>query len=165
MNLYVVEDSQAQDNFGYRKIQQYQIFVKKTVYHQMLKTELKKPLNWLMWGWQVLRLFASVIGQALIGSTIVAWLHSLFLLTSAHTSYEVVTVQDIQEMVLQYFELFKIYVVLFVICNFTLRFSMPSKRNQFYALAPHNAFTQRIFQTLHQQVVQLDEAKNEKNMA
>ena len=60
MSLYVVEDSEAKDEFGYRKVEQYRIYVKRSVYHKMLKEEMKKPSNWLRFGQSVFSLLGNL---------------------------------------------------------------------------------------------------------
>lgn len=152
MSLYVVEDSEAKDEFSYRKVEQYRIYVKRSVYHKMLKEEMKKPLNWLYFGQSVFSLLGNVFMYAVIFSSCITFLSFLWLLSNGQPMQDVATsMLEVSKM------LFVSYFIMFFIAQ-TILFSLNRKGG----LAKNNAFSQVIFYRLSNRASQIEAQKNEK---
>lgn len=160
MNLHIIKDEQAQSDFGYRKVEQYQILVKESVFKQMLKMEYKKPRNWLIMLLQVFRMAFSLFSRSFFASCAITFFIMLFSLSTSEAKEVYISANVLVEMMAVYFDIFKIVMVLFVIMDLC-RFGISGVRRT--TLAPNNAFTQHIFQQLCEEAAKLEESKNEKN--
>lgn len=152
MSLYVVEDYEAKDEFGYKKIEQYRIYVKRSIYHQMLKEEMKKPSNWLRWGQSVFSLLARLFMYAVIFSSCTTFLCSLWLLSNG---------QPIQEVATSMLGVSKMLFVLYFIMWFVGQAAVFSI-NRNVGLAKNNVFSEVVFYRLSERANQLEAQKNEK---
>lgn len=152
MSLYVVEDSEAKDEFGYRKVEQYRIYVKRSVYHKMLKEEMKKPSNWLHFGQSVFSLLGNVFMYAVIFSSCITFLYFLWLLSNGQPMQDVATsMLGVSKM------LFVLYFIMFFVAQ-TILFLLNRKGG----LAKNNAFSEVIFYRLSNRASQIEAQKNEK---
>ena len=152
MSLYVVEDSEAKDEFCYRKVEQYRIYVKRSVYHKMLKEEMKKPSKWLYFGQSVFSLLGNVFMYAVIFSSCITFLYFLWLLSNGQPMQDVATsMLGVSKM------LFVLYFIMFFVAQ-TILFSLNRKGG----LAKNNAFSEVIFYRLSNRASQIEAQKNEK---
>lgn len=160
MNLHIVKDKEAQSDFGYQKIEHYQIFVSESIFKKMLKTECKKPYNWIMMFTQIVSMVISLCNQAFIASSVITFTLGLFIFGSDSPIDTVFTSTMFFEAAQMLLSIFKITFTLSVISILIIRGLMKG-RNVFphTKLAPNNIFTQHIFHKLQLQAIAIEEEK------
>lgn len=159
MNVKVIDDDVAQNDFGYTEIKQYQIFVKKSVFNQLLKQEMKQPKNWLKMGYQVSNLIIKIIFESVLYGFFAAFLLTLF----AFVTQDRGSISEIGEMV-TLVTMVKLFLILFSQLFFVMMIYviLIKRRKQIKGEIYDNAFTEKISQSLTQQVIALEEKKNRK---
>lgn len=159
VNVKVIDDDVAQNDFGYTEIKQYQIFVKKSVFNQLLKQEMKQPKNWLKMGYQVSNLIIKIIFESVLYGFFAAFLLTLF----AFVTQDRGSISEIGEMV-TLVTMVKLFLILFSQLFFVMMIYviLIKRRKQIKGEIYDNAFTEKISQSLTQQVIALEEKKNRK---
>lgn len=154
MRMHVIDDDKAQSEFGYQEIKQYHIFVKKSVYKQLLKQELKKPLNWLKFSWQVMRLLARFIGRTFVNTFFVTLgLFMGYLVLNGANGHAVlspemvVTHNNVATFIALFIQMFGVVGVIGILVN-----GVRISKNEVF----NNIFTEKMFNHFHQQVLLLD---------
>lgn len=168
MNLHIIDDKQAENDFGYKKIENYQIFVKKSVYRKMMIQEYKSLRNWL---WFIYSLIM-VISELILNSVILGFLFSLIvtLLEGDFGSLGVeslanifgkevrdsITILDLYELIFIYKLKLKFFIILAFI--FQLLLMVVNVKNG--VKVNNNAFSRQVFYKLHYQAAELEGNKN-----
>ena len=155
MNLYIIADKEAKDDFGYQEIKHYQIFLKESVYKQMLKYELKKPKNWGKFLYSLFLLFLRVFIQSAMLSLSVTFFYFIWSLNQSIELQEVATNALVN---------FKLFLVIFVLLWFIIRTNLLKHYRYPFTLAANNAFSQAIFERLNQRANELEAMKHEKTI-
>lgn len=154
MRMHVIDDDKAQSEFGYQEIKQYHIFVKKSVYKQFLKKELKEPLNWLKFSWQIVQLIARFIGRTFVNAfflTIALFMGYLVLNGAndrAVLSPEMaVTHNNLATFIALFIQIFGVVCIIGILVN-----GLKNSKNEVF----NNIFTEKMFNHFHQQALLLD---------
>lgn len=155
MNLYIVADREAQDDFGYQEIKHYQIFVKENVYKQMLKAEMKKPMNWVRFLYSLMLLFGKVFIEAFMASLSLTFFYFIWSLNQG---------VEWQEIAIDALEIVKLLTILFILSWFIVKTNFLKHYRYPFTLAANNAFSQAIFDRLNQRANELEATKHEKTV-
>lgn len=157
MNVTIIEDSMAQNDFGYTEIKQYQIFVRKSVFNQLLKQEMKQPKNWLKMGYQVSNLIIKIICESVLYGFFAAFLLTLL----AFVTQDKGSISEIGEMV-TLVTMVKLFLILFSQLFFVMMIYviLIKRREHIKGDVFRNAFTEKVAQSLYQQVIAIEEQKN-----
>lgn len=155
MNLYIVADKEAQDDFGYQEIKHYQIFVKESVYRRMLKAEMKKPMNWVRYLYSLILLFGKVFIEAFMASLSLTFFYFIWSLSQG---------VEWQEIAIDALEIVKLLTILFILSWFIVKTNFLKHYRYPFALAANNAFSQAIFDRLNQRANELEATKHEKTV-
>lgn len=156
MRMTLIDDDKAQDDFGYQEIKQYHIFVKKSVFKQLLIQEMKKPKNWWLMVVQCLMLIARFFGVALKQSFFLALF--LFIAWDLINRINGTPIMISPAITLKHSDLFgflNIYYQSFCLMGIYLIVFKGVKL--FQGDVFNNVFSQNVFSRLHQQAMNLDE--------
>ncbi|MGX2956897.1 hypothetical protein ACWIYZ_07375 [Ursidibacter arcticus] len=160
MSLHIVKDKDSQCEFGYKKIENYQIFVSESIFIKMLKAECKKPYNWLIMAYQIIRMAMSLLGQAMLNSAVLTFILSLFIWGSEKpidVAFTSTMFFDNYQMLLS---IFKSIFILYVMAVLVIKGVNQIKLYPSYSRsAPNNIFTQCIFHKLQLQAIEIEEEK------
>lgn len=161
MNLHIVEDKNAQSDFGYKKIEHYRIFVKESVFKEMMKSEYRKPLNWFVMLYQVIKVMIILFCQSAILSACITFIWGVFLLGEGKPSLErAITSTEVFEIASILLSLFKIVLISIIIMTLAIRgYATLNIFSSGAVDAPNNVFTQHIFYKLQQQAMAIEEGK------
>lgn len=159
MKMTIIEDQIAQSDFGYEEVKDYHIYVKSSVYKQLLKQEFKSPKNWLRMSWSVFRWCISLVYEtffnaclATIGSYVLAILWFSYANGQVLSPEIVLTQADVALFVSAFYQWF----MCLLIISLTIK-TVKLSKGQVYS----NIFNHKIFCNLQQQAYQLEAKKLE----
>lgn len=161
MRINLVEDNEAQNDFGYKEIKQYHIFVKKSVYKKMLIQEMKRPMNWLnmLLTWVIL--ISRFVGKVLEKSFFITLL-LIFVWAGLNSYYgtpiffqgTALTHDNVESFLQLYIQVAILTAILSIALN-----AKKIHKNEVF----DNVFSRNVFFRLHDQALALEHNKETQN--
>lgn len=164
MNLYIVKDKYAESEFGYKKVEHYQIIVKQSVFRKMLVAECKNPRNWLSMTSQLVGMIFNLLSTVLFTASSLTFIFLLFFfgVEPTEATRNATAIQLYQES-WAIFKMIFVFCLILVLCIRGLKlYWQPTFFPAYFEQASNNAFTQQIFHKLTEQAMAIEaEKKNE----